>query len=167
MSKLKKVWVLSDKPAALAELCHGGGILGEEVLAVVPGARESAEQAVKWGAGRVFWLQEAGRDGTLEDYVPILAERIRQEQPELILIRANARGKLIAGRLAAILATNALTDALTVAVADGQVIVEHRAYGGAAIAPKNACPEQRSLPWGPAYLQGLPKITPEPEPSLR
>lgn len=133
MSKLKKVWVLSDKPAALAELCHGGGILGEEVLAVVPGARESAEQAVKWGAGRVFWLQEAGRDETLEDYAPILAERIRQEQPELILIRANARGKLIAGRLAATLATNVLTDALSVAVADGQVIVEHRAYGGAAI----------------------------------
>ena len=45
MSKLKNVWVITDKPSAYAELCAGARTLGESVTLCYAGERDKAAGA--------------------------------------------------------------------------------------------------------------------------
>lgn len=133
MGLLKKVFVFSEKSADLAELCGGGRQLGETVAAIVIGSREDADKVAKAGAGQVFWLGKTAAAGMLEDYTPTIAALLAQERPELLLVRATQRTKLIAGRLAATAGTSVLANVLELSVLDTGIRGLRRMYGGAAL----------------------------------
>lgn len=131
MNKINSVWVLAEKQSVLAQLCTGGRQLGEEVAAIIWGTKEEAEQAIRLGADKVYWLGELRAETMREDYVSTLSELIKREQPDLVMLQSSKRGKLIAGRLAASLGTSVLVEAAEIRI-DGKVQVKHMVYGGAA-----------------------------------
>lgn len=131
MSLLKKVFIFSEKLSALAELAAGGRQLGEFVAAIVAGPRAEAEAAAKV-ADQVFWLGEQDASGLLEDFTPAIACLLQAEKPELLLIRATQRGRVIAGRLAAITGTSVMTDILALSAQADGIAGVRRIFGGAA-----------------------------------
>jgi len=133
MNLVNKVFVFSEKPSALAELCNGGHQLGETVAAIVIGPQEDVNKAIKAGADQVFYLGEPDQDGMFEDYTLTIAQLLKKEQPDLLLIRATQRAKLIAGRLSAILGTSVLTDILEISKQADGIQGTRRMYGGAAL----------------------------------
>jgi len=132
MSKIKQVWVLAETTAALAQLCAGGRQLGEEVSAIIYGSKEEAEKAIQLGADKIYWLGEVKEESILEDYTETIAELLHKERPQLLLIQPSKRGKLISGRLAAVMGTSVLVDSSELIVADDNVQAKHMVYGGAA-----------------------------------
>ncbi len=135
MRRLNDVWVFADKASSLAELCAGGRQLGEKVSALVLGTEETAQQAISWGADQVFWLGAQAEDRMLEDYTRTIADLMEKHRPQLLIINASKRNKVIAGRLAAIFGTSAVTDAIQFMVYEngGELQVSHMVYGGLAI----------------------------------
>lgn len=131
MAKLASVWIYSDD-GDIGELSTAGHELAESVVAVIIGDREQAEKAVAGGADEVYLIQsEKGRIS--EDYVPTIKDLISQKKPNVILMAASKRGRLIAGRLAAAFKTSVLTDACKLWVEDGKVLCERMVYGGTAV----------------------------------
>jgi electron transfer flavoprotein alpha subunit len=117
----------------LAELIAGARSLtsGGAVIAAVGGGKAQAEAAQRLGADRVLWMQ--GPEATLvEDYVPTLVNLVEQGQPQLVLIGATRRGRVVAGRLAARLGVTVLTDVLELQPAGGTLEARHMIFGGGA-----------------------------------
>jgi Electron transfer flavoprotein, alpha subunit len=135
MRLLNNVWVFADKTSSLAGLCAGGRQLGEKVTAIVLGAEEEARQAVNWGADQVYWLGPKAADKMLEDYTCTIAALLERHRPELLLINASKRNKVVAGRLAAILGTSVVTDAMQFMISEdiGALEISHIVYGGLAV----------------------------------
>ncbi|BAE85586.1 electron transfer flavoprotein subunit alpha/FixB family protein [Desulfitobacterium hafniense] len=133
MSTVKDVWVFAEKTEALAELCAGGHELGEKVSALVIGPRSKAEQAIRLGAEKVYWLGEEDSARMMEDYLVTIADLLVNERPNLLLIGATKRGKLMAGRLAARMGTSVLTDVMEFVAGDQGLQSKRMVYGGAAI----------------------------------
>jgi len=133
MSALKDIWVLSEKPEMLAELCAGARFLGSNVTALVIGKEEEAEKASKSGADKVYWLGEITGDRIFEDYTDTIYDLITKENPELFLFGASKRVKLIAGRLAARLRTSVLTDIIELKVEGYDLQAKRLVYGGLAV----------------------------------
>lgn len=141
MSNIKKVWVLAETPSAWAQLCAGGKQLGEEVAAIIYGSKQQAEKAIQLGADKIYWLGEIKEESILEDYTETIAELLQQERPQLLLIQPSKRGRLIAGRLAAVLGTSVLVDSSELIAADNSVQARHMVYGGAASRMEKALTE--------------------------
>lgn len=128
---MQKVWVLAEKPIALAQLCAGARQLGQQVSAIVAGSRDDAEKAVRLGADQVYWLERSD-DDMIENYIETMLKLLKDERPDLLMIQPSKRGKLIAGRLAAGLGTSVLVDATEVGAAGNTAEISHMVYGGAA-----------------------------------
>lgn len=135
MRLLNNVWVFADKASPLAELCAGGRQLGEKVTAVVLGSEESAQQAIKGGADHVYWLGSKAEDKMLEEYTCTIAGLLAKHRPELLLVNASKRTKVVAGRLAAILGTSVITNAIEFQTGEdnGDLQISHMVYGGLAV----------------------------------
>jgi electron transfer flavoprotein alpha subunit len=134
MRRLKNIWVFADKASSLAELCAGGRQLGENVAAVVLGGEETARQAIEQGADQVYWLGLKAEDKMLEDYTRTIAGLLEKHRPELFLLNAGRRTKVVAGRLAALFATSAITDAMQFVIGEnGDLQIARLVYGGLAI----------------------------------
>lgn len=141
MSRVQNVWILAEKTEGIAELCSGAQVLGEQVAALLIGAKEKAEQAICLGAQKVYWLGEPADDTLFEDYTDTILNLIQQEKPPLLLIQATKRGKLMAGRLAAGLNSTVLTDIMELVEFEGSLVASHRVYGGSAIRKERALSE--------------------------
>jgi len=136
--KLNKVLVFSELGCTLPELCSGANTLAEKTVAVVLGTRDEAHAAANFAA-QVLWIGEKAAGSMAEDYVPALAELVRQQSPDLVLLRSTRRGKCIAGRLAVQLGTGVCSDVSSYEVADAHTVILHRmVYGGAASAAVRA-----------------------------
>ena len=135
---IKNIWVIAETREGLAQLCSGGHQLGEEVSAVVLGAKIDAEKAISAGADRVYWLGEQNPEHIYENYCETICEIVMKELPGLVLVQASRRGSLVAGRLAAKLGTSVLVDASGIDVKDGRVPCRHMIYGGAAFRTEKA-----------------------------
>lgn len=135
MKRLNNVWVFADKASSLAELCAGGRQMGEKVSAVVLGSEGMAHQAIEWGADQVYWLGPKAEDKMQEDYTRTIADLMERHQPQLLLVNASKRNKVVAGRLAAIFGTSVITDAMQFLIYGngGDLQVSHIVYGGLAI----------------------------------
>ena len=132
--KLNKILVFSEIASLLYELCSGANILAEHSVAVVLGSKDEASAAAQY-AGQVLWAGPQAEDSIAEDYAPALAELIKAQLPDLVLIRSTRRGKCIAGRLAVILETSVCSDVGAFEViGDGSVQLSRMVYGGAAFA---------------------------------
>lgn len=130
--KLKKVLVFSELPLLMPELCSGASHLAEQSVAVVLGSKEEALSLTQF-ATEVLWGGPQAKDSIAEDYAPALAELIKAQMPDMVLIRSTRRGKCIAGRLAVILGTSVCSDITSIEVKDGgEAQFLRRVYGGAA-----------------------------------
>ena len=78
--------------------------LGTKLVSFALG-NEFAREYISHGADEVLVLQPLAQDQTLESYVPVLAQVVREEDPDVFLVGATQRGKEIAARLAAQLNT--------------------------------------------------------------
>ncbi len=125
-----KIFVFSENISWTAELIGNAKKIdsGAEISAVVIGASEDANLVSRMGVNQVCWLGEAG-DCLVDDFVPTIAELIKEKAPELFLIGATVRGKAVAARVAARLGTTAIVNAKTIS-ADCKV--SHVVYGGGA-----------------------------------
>jgi electron transfer flavoprotein alpha subunit len=157
MNKIKKVWVFSEKQATLAGLCSGGRQLGEEVSAVLLGSKEEAETAFAFGADKVYWLGEPKPKKMFEDYTDTIRRLLRDEAPDLFMVQATKRGKLLAGRLAAGLGTSVLVDATEIKQDAEAIYVKHRVYGGAAFRTERALSPTTIATVGPGVFTIWPE----------
>ncbi len=137
MGKIDNVFVFADRAEALDDLCTGAADLGGPVTALVFD-KDGENRARDCGADAIYQMGD-GAPHPVEAYFETIYDRVAQERPNLVLIRGNARGKLIAGRLAAALGTSALVDALEVTCDGDRPGVRSIVYGGAAIRTLRAC----------------------------
>jgi electron transfer flavoprotein alpha subunit len=144
-----KILVFAERYNALTELCSGARKLGERVEAIVIGSPE--QQGVN--ADKV-WSIPAQEAAMLEDYTETLAALLQKEKPDLLLVEPTKRGKLIAGRLAAVLETSVITDVLELAP-EGEA--KRMVYGGAAVRREKAVTGTAIVMAGPGVLTGEPE----------
>jgi electron transfer flavoprotein alpha subunit len=69
-------------------------------------------------------------------YAEALSQMIVQSECDIILVGSTRRGRELAPRLAQKLSAGCITDALTLSLQDGRLIIERRALGGSTIATK-------------------------------
>lgn len=133
MSKFSSVWVFSDTASRLPELMGGARALAEQVHAFVQSADEETT-AIQTGADRVWFLRGKPADRLVEDYANVMAETIRQQASDgLVLLPNTRRGKLLAAKLGYRLAAAVSNDASEVSAQEGHANVKHMVYGGLAI----------------------------------
>lgn len=130
MGIFEKVFIFADKADALPELCSGGRQLGNHV-SVLAHEQKNEDQAKACNVDHIYRLGAAESYPT-EDYTETILALILQEQPGLVIIRNDRRGKLVAGRLAAALGTSAITDIIDFET-DEPFQTRRIVYGGAAM----------------------------------
>lgn len=124
-----RIIVFAEREKAYTELCIGAGQLGNGVEAIWIGSHDQLSEEIKCSADKV-WLIPAQSGAMLEDYTETIADLLSKEKPDLMLIEPTKRGKLIAGRLAALLGTSVMTDIMELS---GNGEAKHLVYGGAAV----------------------------------
>lgn len=131
MEKLTNVWIFAEKKDALAELYNGAAQLGEKVTVLFAGDKTEVV------GDRVYYLGEISQERILEHYFPSIVQLVEKEKPDLVMIYATKKGRLLTGVLAAAIGTSALVDAVELSVKDG-VEARHLVYGGAAFRTEKA-----------------------------
>jgi electron transfer flavoprotein alpha subunit len=126
-----KIAVFSERSNLWSELIQGARELGQEVKLVVIGSKEQAAKGAALGAD-VYYLGEKGPN-MVEDYALTIAELVKTEGIEGLLIGATVRGRAIAGKIAARLGITAFADAKKLENTGGSIETSHLVYGGSAI----------------------------------
>ncbi len=134
---MKSVWVLLQNAKSAPELLGCAQTLNDDVAALVIGDQALAETAIKFGASQAYLLGETSDTRLFEDYLETVAALVQEHQPELVLMQANKRGRLMAGRLSAILGTATLADVKKF-LPEGNLTVQHMLYGGGAVRTESA-----------------------------
>lgn len=135
---VKNVWLITDDQNTVGELCGGGRQLGESVSAVLFGEQKDAEEAIALGADQVYLFAQPGESAMIEDYANSIAQLLRDENADLVLVHPSIKGMLLAGKIASQLGTSALSNISGFAVEAGKITVKHMVYGGAAIRTEEA-----------------------------
>lgn len=104
--------------------------MGNQVQALTL-KHEYANQLIAAGANRVFVLQNA--DYRPENYAKAIADLLREEQADLLLVGASARGRELAAKVAAYLKAALLNEVSDIGFADGTLAVTRLMYGGAVL----------------------------------
>jgi electron transfer flavoprotein alpha subunit len=154
---VKNVWIIADQPKVIAELCGGARQVGEQVSAVLFGEQKQAEEAIAYGADQVYLFAQPGESVMLEAYSQAIAELLRAESANLVIINASMRGKLIAGRIASRLQTSALSNVSELTAEEGSIVIKHMVYGGAAIRTEKALSDIVIVTTGSGVFEAMPK----------
>jgi electron transfer flavoprotein alpha subunit len=102
------ILVFAETREHTLELLNAGINLARDLgtrLAAFALSNEFAQEYISHGADEVLLLQPLAKDQPLESYVPVLAQVVREEDPDVFLVGATQRGKEIGARLAARLNT--------------------------------------------------------------
>jgi len=134
-AKIKQAWVFSEKKDLLLELVSAARQIAPEaeVTAFVSGPRETAELVARQGVQSVIWLGELAVERPLEEAASIIHQQVQRTMPDLIIIGATMRGRVIAGRVAACLDVSVYTDVRAVVEQADGYWVEHLIFGGGAV----------------------------------
>ncbi len=124
-----KTFVFSDDVALLFEMISFSRQFGT-VNAIVVDNLALAKEAAAYGAD-ILLLN--GTSALLDDYVPAIITALKNESPDLFLVSSTVKGKLVAGRAAAQLDTDAVASVKDVKEIDGTVCAVQMIYGGGAI----------------------------------
>jgi electron transfer flavoprotein alpha subunit len=133
------IWIISENRAQAMELLTIGRNLadkmGTEVSLFLSQDRERAQDYIECGADEIFFLPPLAEDQSLDAHIPRIVEEAKQENPDLILLPATARGKDMAARIAARLDTGLCSNcmALTFDEEHTSFVMERLIYGGAAV----------------------------------
>lgn len=131
MSKVKEVWAIASSSTEIAELVSAAKTLGESVVLVYRGERDSAV-----GADKAYYL--GGNAKSFAEYAPTAAALVKAAIPALVLTRSSRDGRLAAGLVAAALGVSVITDLMELTVEDGEILGKRMVYGGAAIKTEKA-----------------------------
>jgi len=134
--------------------------LGAQVSAVLmgEGLTAPAEEAIAMGADVVQVVEHPVlADFRFEPYLTALVQLAQAASPSAILLGSTARGRELAGGLAAELGTASLVDAIEVAVEDGRIVVTRPIYEGKLFA-------RAYVERPPAILTVRGRAFPRPEP---
>lgn len=156
---LNNVWIITDDQNAVGGLCGGGRKLGNQVSVVLFSDQNQAEEAIALGADQVYLFGQAGESVMIEDYSLSIAELLRAEKADCVLVHSSIRGQLIAGRIASHLGTSALANISELIVEDGNIILKHMIYGGAAIRTEKALADTVIITVGTGVFEANPKDT--------
>lgn len=131
----QKFWVVSEQRNLLTELIHGVKTSAQGkvfVNAVALGNAQAVNTAVLVGADRVysFRLNEGEQ---VESCYRRLAQLIRDEGADLVLVGATKRGKTLGALLAAELESGLATEAVVREWNEGAVTAERLMFGGLAV----------------------------------
>lgn len=141
MTTLKKVLVFSEDLSSYPEICSGAKQLGNEIIAVIVGAKDDAKRVAQLGA-KTYWFGEKANEKMIEDYTPALQEIIQSEKPSLVLLKGTRSGKLIAGRLGVSLRAGVIPDAISFQIDDDETLtLERLVFGGTAVRTEKASTE--------------------------
>lgn len=143
-----KIWIFAEKFTALNELCLGARRLGDRVEGIVVGSPEGVISADK------VWSIPAQEGAMLEDYTESLATLCIREKPDMLYIAPTKRGKCIAGRLAAMIGSSAITDVMEL-TKDGEA--KRMVFGGAAVRREKAATTTAIVMIGPGVLAVSPE----------
>ncbi|PVU84409.1 electron transfer flavoprotein subunit alpha/FixB family protein (plasmid) [Cellulomonas sp. WB94] len=159
MNVTSQSWVvLADDPAVSA-LVEAARVLGTEVVALVVGRREIAEQTARAGVDQVVWLGEP-TDGTpVEAYAGEVARIIADAAPRVVLGAATPAGRVMLGAVAARLHAPVLAGIGSVELAGDQVVVSRTVLGGIAehrTAVSGGTAVLALAPGAPADAAGVP-----------
>lgn len=154
---VKNVWIITDDQNSLGELCAGGRQLGEQVSVVLFGSQDQAQEAITLGADQVFLYGQPGHSVIIESHSKAIAELLRAEKADLVMVNSSTSGKLIAGKIATQLGTSALSNISEFAVEDGGMIVKHMVYGGAAIRTEKALSDTVVVTVGSGVFEAVAK----------
>lgn len=144
-----KILVFAERNKALADLCSGARSLGDQVEAVVIGAPGEL-------AADKIWSIPPQENVMLEDYTDSLAALMDRAAADMLLIESTKRGKLIAGRLAAMKGSSAVTDVIgfTDNLASRRMV-----YGGAAVRQEKVVAGTAIVLIGPGVLPPAAPVT--------
>ena len=95
----------------------------------------------------------------VEGYTKSIVETLRAEGAKLVMVHSSVSGKLMAGKIASQLGTSALSNISEFAVEDGNVIVKHMVYGGAAVRTEKALSETVVVTVGSGVFETAEKDT--------
>jgi electron transfer flavoprotein alpha subunit len=133
------IWIISENREQTLELLNIGRELSAKTgtrLSVFLGQdREHANDYIECGADEIFLLPSLAEDQSLDAYIPRIIAEAQQEDPDLMLIPATARGKDMAARIAARLDTGLCSSCMAITFDEDHAsfVMERLAYGGAAV----------------------------------
>lgn len=133
------IWIIAENRAQTLELLKIGRELAiqmeTQVSAFIFYDRERAQDYIECGADEVLLLPPLADDQSIDTYIPRIVEEAKQDDPDLIIIPATARGKDMAARIAARLETGLCSGciALSFDKENRTPVMERLAYGGAAV----------------------------------
>lgn len=128
------IWIYSEDSAVAKQLLTAGQELKktmQQPVNVITLNAENVQSLTTAGADKVFLLK--GNSFWPESYAGAIAELLSKEQASVVLVGATMRGKDLAAKIAAILKTGLVTDALTVQYANDAIETTRLVYGGLAV----------------------------------
>ncbi len=128
------IWVFSEDINLAKELVTPAKEMAKQTGKTVGAIAlnvEGAKELAALGAEKVIVLQ--GSDTWVEAYEKAIAETIREEGAEIVLIGGTSRGKYIAAKAAARLDAGLLTDAVKIVLEGDKLVADRLVYGGLAV----------------------------------
>lgn len=128
------IWIYSEDSAVAKQLLTAGQELKKSMqqpVNVITISAEEVQGLTTAGVDKVFLLK--GSNSWPESYHGAIAELLSKEQASVVLVGATMRGKDLAARVAAVLKTGLVTDALTVQFTNEGIETTRLVYGGLAV----------------------------------
>jgi electron transfer flavoprotein alpha subunit len=132
------IWLFAERRDLTLELLTIGRRLasqtGAKLTIIVPDEGDQTDAYVSCGADEILLLSLLSESMPLEGWIPVIADEAKHADPDIILIAATARGKVMAARLAARLETGLCSNCVALREEDGgTIIMERLVYGGVAL----------------------------------
>ena len=133
------VWIFAEKINYALELLTIGRQaalkMGGGLTVILASDGERSQDCLDRGADRILLLSGLPEDQSIDAHIPVIAEEVRKENPDVFLFIATARGKEIAARLAVRLNTGLCSQCIAMEYDEaGKTLeMERLAYGGAAV----------------------------------
>lgn len=131
---MQKVWVISEQGELLAEMINGVKLICTDaaITAAALGCERAAKIAAGAGAGKIYYFKSSEGSSVEAAYIQ-LAQLIKNEGADLVLVAATKRGKTLAALLAAELESGLASEAKIEEFTAGSVKTSRFVYGGLAI----------------------------------
>ena len=117
----------------ISEARRLGEITGQDVTVVLPGFDIKEEAAILgyYGADRVLVADDPRLETyTTDGYVSVIAELVRESDPEILLLGASVQGRDLASRLAPRLNTGLAQDCIRFSIEQGEFTAIRPAFSG-------------------------------------
>ena len=141
----KGIWIIAEQRGGNLrkisyELTSEGRRLadqsGQPLAAVVVGSQigEEAKKLIPYGPDTLYVADDpALADYTPEAHTAVLADLIKKQEPDIVLLGASAQGKELAAKLAARLETGMAQDCVSFRLENGLLIAKRPLYAGKVI----------------------------------